>query len=53
MAEGEEYRWFGVLMLMGIMLFLLFIYVKNNLERSRTVIFERDEAGRITAIHYT
>jgi len=51
-SEEKSYGMLGALILVSVMLFIFFIYVKNNLERSRSVIFERDEAGRITAIHY-
>ena len=52
MSEEKSYGVLGALILVSVMLFIFFIYIKNSLERSRSVIFERDEAGRITAIHY-
>jgi hypothetical protein len=52
MSEEKSYGVLGVFILVSVMLFIFFIYVKNSLERGRSIVFERDEAGRITAIHY-
>jgi hypothetical protein len=42
----------GVVMVVGIVFLIIFIIIYQSMNRSRSVVFERDEAGRITAIHY-
>lgn len=53
MSEKYNGSWVvGVVMVVGIVFLIIFMIIYQSINRSRSVIFERDETGKITAIHY-
>jgi hypothetical protein len=52
MEENREITWVGLAVFLGVIFVVALAILDRILRERRSVIFERDEYGRITAIHY-